>query len=87
MTSTTFAAAKLLSTQRIELTIQAMSSSTNMSKLASEHQVSRKFVYQQKDKAQVALNAAFAATAPDDAVLFVTTQVYVIKINPYKSTS
>ena len=70
MTPATFPAAKLLSTQRIELAVQAMISSTNISNLASEHQVSRKFVYQQKDKAQVALNDAFAATAPDDTVLF-----------------
>lgn len=70
MTSTTFRAAKLCSQQRIELAIAAMSVSANISLLSSEHQVSRKFVYQQKDKATIALDEAFAATAPDDAVLF-----------------
>lgn len=70
MTPSTFPAAKLLSTQRINLAIQAMSDSANINRLASEHQVSRKFIYQQKDKARIALDEAFAATAPDDAVLF-----------------
>ncbi len=60
MTSTTFAATQLLSNQRIDLAIAAMSGTANVSHLASEHQVSRKFVYQQKDKAQLALDAAFA---------------------------
>ncbi len=47
-----------------------MSDSTNISNLASEHHVSRKFVYQQKDKARVALDEAFAPTCDDDEVLF-----------------
>ena len=59
MTPTTFTAAKLLSTQRINLAIQAMSVSANISSLSSEHHVSRKFVYQQKDKALLALDEAF----------------------------
>ena len=70
MTSTTFPAAKLPFQQRIDLAIMAMSNEANISRLAAQHEVSRKFVYQQKDKAQVALNDAFAATAPDDTVLF-----------------
>jgi hypothetical protein len=70
MTPATFPASKLLPTQRIDLAIQAMSGSTNISNLASEHQVSRKFVYQQKDKARVALDEAFAPTCDDDEVLF-----------------
>lgn len=59
MTQTTFPAAKLLSTQRIDLAIQAMSGSANISLLSSEHHGSRKFVYQQKDKARLALDNAF----------------------------
>ena len=70
MTQTTFPAAKLLSTQRIDLAIQAMSGSANISLLSSEHHVSRKFVYQQKDKARLALDNAFTSTTPDEAVLF-----------------
>jgi hypothetical protein len=38
--------------------------------LAAEHAVSRKFVYQQADKAQHALQAVFEAPPDDDAVLF-----------------
>ena len=44
MTTTTFPAAKLLSAQRIELAIQAMAGAANVSHLASENNVSRKFV-------------------------------------------
>lgn len=70
MTPTTFPATKLLSTQRIDLAIAAMAGSANISNVAAENQVSRKFIYQQKDKARIALDEAFTATAPDDAVLF-----------------
>ncbi|HAL39965.1 MAG TPA: hypothetical protein DCP03_18420 [Polaromonas sp.] len=56
MTSSTFQATKLLTTQRIDLAIQAMSGSANISHLASENNVSRKFVYQQKNRALEALN-------------------------------
>ena len=55
MTTTTFPATKLLSAQRIELAIQAMSGAANISHLAAENEVSRKFVYQQKTKARDAL--------------------------------
>ena len=47
-----------------------MSDSANISRLASEHQVSRKFVYQQKNRALEALNDAFAPTTANDGVLF-----------------
>jgi len=72
MTTTTFPAAKLLSAQRIELAIQALAGAANVSDLAAENEVSRKFVYQQRSKAQVALDLAFAQTAgaDDEEVLF-----------------
>ena len=70
MTTTTFPAAKLLSAQRIELAIQAMAGAANVSHLASQNNVSRKFVYQQKNRALEALNDAFAPSAADDEVLF-----------------
>jgi len=70
MTTTTFPAAKLLSAQRIEPAIQAMAGAANVSHLASENNVSRKFVYQQKNRALEALNDAFAPSAADDEVLF-----------------
>ena len=40
------------------------------SQLAEQHQVSRKFVYQQGDKAQQALDESFALSQGDDEVLF-----------------
>ena len=70
MTITTFPAAKLLSTQRIELAIQAMASAANISDLAAENEVSRKFIYEQKAKAREALQEAFSSADTDDAVLF-----------------
>ena len=70
MTSSTFPSAKLLTTQRIDLAIQAMSGSANISNLASEHHVSRKFVYQQKNLAVQALQEVFAPACADEDVLF-----------------
>ena len=70
MTSTTLRAAKLLGAQRMDLAIQAITSSANISRLASENNVSRKFFYQQKNLALQAINDAFAPSAADDAVLF-----------------
>jgi hypothetical protein len=70
MTSTTFPAAKLLLAQRMDLAIQVMTGSANISRLASENNVSRKFVNQQKNLALEAINDAFAPTAADEDVLF-----------------
>ena len=70
MITTIFPAAKLLSAQRIELAIQAMAGAANVSHLAAENEVSRKFIYEHKTKARDALNNAFASASADDAVLF-----------------
>ena len=72
MTTTTFPAVKLLSPQRIELAIQALAGAAHISHLAAENEVSRKFVYQQRRKAQAALDLAFAQTtgADGEQVLF-----------------
>ena len=48
MTTTTCPAAKLLSAQRIELALQALAGAANISHLAAEIEVSRKFIYEQK---------------------------------------
>ncbi|SDA19768.1 hypothetical protein SAMN05216315_11238 [Nitrosospira sp. Nsp18] len=50
MTTTTFPATKLLSVQRIELAIPAMAGAGNISHLAAENEVSRKFIHEQKTK-------------------------------------
>ena len=70
MTPTTFPAAQLLADQRIDLAIQAMTVPANISSLADEHKVSRKFIYQQKSKAAQALKDAFAPTGANNDVLF-----------------
>ncbi|MEM9804952.1 MAG: hypothetical protein AAF959_06705, partial [Cyanobacteria bacterium P01_D01_bin.56] len=63
-------AANLPPTIRKELGIKALSGTIPISHLAANHQVSRKFVYQQGDKAQQALDASFAPSQGDDEVLF-----------------
>jgi hypothetical protein len=70
MTTTTCPASKLLSAKRIELAIQALAGAANVSGLAAENEVSPKFVYQQRNKAQVALDWAFGQTSDDDRALF-----------------
>ena len=64
------AAARLPEGERKDLAILALARSATVSELAARHGVSRKFVYQQTHKAEAALDDAFTATTPDDAVLF-----------------
>ena len=52
------------------LAIQALAGSDTVSDLAARHGVSRKFVYQQTQKASAALDEAFSPTVRDDEVLF-----------------
>jgi hypothetical protein len=70
MNPTSFPATILRSNQRIKLAIQALSGTANISHLAAEHHVSRKYIYQQKDKALAVLDDAFAPTTADETVLF-----------------
>jgi len=63
-------AAKLSPDTRQAIGIQVLSRSQPVSHLAATHQVSRKFVYQQGDKAQRALDESFAPSSSDDDVLF-----------------
>src|SRR3954462_16024322 len=64
------AAARLPESDRKDLAVLALARSATVSELAVRHGVSRKFVYQQTHKARVALDDAFTATMPDDAMLF-----------------
>jgi hypothetical protein len=64
------AAAKLPGSERKKLAVQALAGSEPISELAAQHGVSRKFVYQQTDKARAALEDAFAPAVPEDDVLF-----------------
>ena len=63
-------AASLSSDTRQDIGIQVLSRSQPISHIAATHQVSRKFVYQQGDKAQQALDESFAPSQGDDDVLF-----------------
>ena len=63
-------AASLSPTVRQDIGIQALARTEPISHLAAKHQVSRKFVYQQGDKAQQALDESFAPSQGDDDVLF-----------------
>jgi hypothetical protein len=56
--------------ERITLGVQALAGHQTITGLADEADVSRKFVYQQRDRAQAALQDAFAPSATDDQVLF-----------------
>lgn len=70
--STVFCPAKALGpTQRRDLALRALASAEPIRRLAAQHEVSRKFVAQQVDRAEAALDKAFAPQ-PDAAekVLF-----------------
>src|SRR3954468_10212193 len=64
------AAALLPEGDRKDLAVQALTRAATISDLASRHGVSRKFVYQQTDKARIALDDAFRSTAAEDVMLF-----------------
>ena len=63
-------AARLPESDRRDLALQALAGSEAVSALAARHGVSRKFIYEQTDKARVALEGAFLTAAPEDEVLF-----------------
>ena len=61
---------KFSSLQRQILAIQAISKSSNITHLANIHNISRKFIYAQKKKAEVALEKAFEEKIEEDKPLF-----------------
>jgi len=63
-------AQELAPDQRQRLAVDALAGTQPIARLAHEHEVSRKFVYQQADKAQQALDQAFAPDPGEDRVLF-----------------
>lgn len=64
------AAHDLCACDRQDLAIQVMGRTESVSSLSRQHKVSRKFLYEQAEKAQLALMDAFAPSPKDDAVLF-----------------
>lgn len=63
-------AANLPPTSRKTLAIEVLSKAAPVSHLAAREQVSRKFLYQQKHKADEALDEAFTSPSKDQDVLF-----------------
>ena len=63
-------ASRLPASVRQDIGIQVLARSQPVTHLADQHQVSRKFVYQQGDKAQRSLDETFEPTPTDDDVLF-----------------
>ena len=63
-------AAELPEVDRKSLAIQALAGTATITDLAAQNVVSRKFVYEQVNKASAALDEVFTSSAPDDAVLF-----------------
>ena len=63
-------AASLSFIVRQAIGIQELARSQPISHLAATHQVSRKFIYQQGDKAQHSLDESFDPPPADDEVLF-----------------
>ena len=64
------AAAQMNPVERQRLAVNALARTQPVSQLAAAHQVSRKFVYSQADKAEVALEECFKATPEAEKVLF-----------------
>jgi hypothetical protein len=63
-------AQKLAPHQRRELAVQVLAGAQPLSHVARKHEVSRKFLYQQRRTAQQALDGAFRSSQPRDDVLF-----------------
>ena len=61
-----YPAAKLPDSERQNMAVQALAGSVPVNQLALQHDVSRKFVYQQANKASAALAEVFSSRAPDD---------------------
>src|SRR3954467_410127 len=64
------AAGRLPESDRKDLAVQALARSATISDISTRHGVSRKFVYQQANKARHALDDAFIPACADDEVLF-----------------
>ena len=55
---------------RQQLAVDMLSKTESVSRMAEQHEVSRKFLYQQKEKASEALEQAFALPSRESEVLF-----------------
>ena len=82
MNSTASVAATLPPETRQKIAIEALAKAKPISHLATEHQVSRKFVYQQGHKAKISLSEAFEPKQTDHQVLFYlpTTKTWLFQL-------
>ena len=70
MNSSSCIASGLQPLDRQDLAIKVLAKKEKISHLANQEQVSRKFLYQQRDLAQKALNNAFDPKEPENQVLY-----------------
>ena len=70
MSQPTSVAASLSPASRKSLAIEVLSKAEPVSHLAAQHQVSRKFLYQQRQKADEALSEVFSSPRKEQEVLF-----------------
>lgn len=67
---TSYPAKSMSNADKKSLAIKAMTGEQTISSIANDHQVSRKFVSEQKQKILIAANEAFDRTADDNKVLY-----------------
>ena len=82
MNSTSSVASGLHPNERQQLAVKILSKQESVSHLANQEQVSRKFLYQQKEIAQKALQTAFNKEEPENQVLYYlpVTQTWIFQL-------
>lgn len=70
MSSVSSVAATLRPDTRQKIAIEALAKTKPISHLATDYEVSRKFIYQQSDKAKRVLDESFESTTPAEQILF-----------------
>lgn len=74
-------AKQLNSKQRQSLAEKALSGSESISQLAKENETSRKFIYQQKEKAQAGIKQSFSETKDSDVLFYIpVTKAWIIQV-------
>jgi len=67
--------------QRQDLAEQALSGTESICKMAKENKVSRKFIYEQKNKAQAGIHQAFSEDSPSDVLFYIpVTKAWLIQV-------
>lgn len=67
--------------QRQDLAEKALSGTESICNMAKENKVSRKFIYQQKEKAKAGINQAFSEDSPSDVLFYIpVTKAWLIQV-------